>query len=187
MDKLTKKKINKQLTLPMALVLAAVLGVILCVFLPYATAVGDRAERIAQNPDAMVYDALHLRASDMKNISIFDFTRLYTTLGDQLHLDALWLYRVFFILLLALPLAAGLFALGRKGIGSIVFAALAVGVFYIQNSDYLLRGVISENLYGWGIAHTLFPAAAVVVLAGSIWMLVKKHMLKKKEFAEKSE
>lgn len=67
---------------------------------------------------------------------------------------------------------AALFALGRKPVGCTIFGGLSFGAFRLMNLDFIDRGVIPSDSYDWGIAHTLFPIAAVILVGGALWMLL---------------
>lgn len=176
-----KKAMKKALKLPAIIALLATLLMVICVFLPYATVTEEKAEWCDTYPDYVVYEELNMTAKDIKNVSIFDFTRIYYTLCEQLWHDSF--YGIFYVaimgLILGFALIAALFALGRKPIGVMIFAGASMGVFHVQNLDYTMRGVIPGSNYDWGMAHYLFPVAATVAVAAAIWMLVMKIRFKK--------
>ena len=186
MDKITKQAINKMLLIPMIVTLVATLLMISCLFLPYATAVGDYAEALNQYPDDVISAEMNLTAKDMKDISMVEYASMYVTLEDQLFggTGAGVFYAVLVGLIGGFALIAMLFALGRKPIAVMVFTALAYGVFTMQNWDYTDRGVIPSSSYDWGLAHTIFPIVAFIALAGSTWMLVTKVIAKKQVQSE---
>lgn len=188
MDKITKQAINKKLLIPMIVTLVATLLMISCLFLPYATAVGDYAEALNQYPDNVISAEMNLTAKDMTDISMVEYASMYVTLEDQLFggTGAGVFYAVLVGLIGGFALIAMLFALGRKPIAVMVFTALAYGVFTMQNWDYTDRGVIPSSSYDWGLAHTLFPIAAIIAIAGAIWMLAIKISTKKQMQSEPS-
>ncbi len=185
MDKNIKNRIKKQLTVPAMIALIATVLMITSVFLPYGVAIDERAEWIEEHPDYVVYKDMNITASDMKNVSILEYTRIYYTLCDEFWHDSSYgaFYLAIFCLIVGLSAIAGLFALGRKPIGTILFALMAMGVFQIQNTDYTMRGVLPNTYYDWGIAHSLFPTAVAVAIVASVWMLVKKIIVKKQIMA----
>ena len=186
MDKITKQAVNKKLLIPMIITLMATLLMISCLFLPYATAVGDYAEALDQYPDEVISAEMNLTAKDMKDISMVEYASMYVTLEDQLFggTGAGVFYAVLVGLIGGFALSATLFALGRKPIAVMVFTGLSYGVFAMQNWDYTDRGVIPSSSYDWGLAHTLFPIVAFIALAGAVWMLVIKIIAKKQLQAE---
>lgn len=181
MDKNTKNKIKKQLTTPALIALIAAVFMVASVFLPYGVAIDERAEWIKEHPDSVVYEDLNITASDMKNVSILEYTRIYYTLCEELWHDSFYgvFYLAIFCLIVGLSVIARLFAWGRKPIGTILFTLMSMGVFQIQNTDYTMRGILPGAYYDWGVAHYLFPIAVAVALVASVWMLVKKIKAKK--------
>lgn len=88
MDKNTKNQIKKQLTVPAIVAMIATVFMIASVFLPYGVAIDERAEWIEEHPDSVVYEDLNITASDMKNVSILEYTRIYYTLCEELWHDS---------------------------------------------------------------------------------------------------
>ena len=123
-----------------------------------------------------------LYAKDMKNVSLVKYAQIYFCISEEYWHDSA--YGIFYIILVALvggsALIAALFVLGKKPIGSIIFGALSCGVFHLLNQDFVNRGVIPSDSYDWGITHTLFPIATVILLIGAVWMFVKKIIVRKK-------
>lgn len=182
MDKLTKKQINEKLLLPFIVTFVAALIMVSCVFLPYATATEERAERIDKYPDEIVFEDMDLTAKDLENVSMVEYAHIYLTMSEQFWHDSA--AGIFYAALVGLiggfSLIAALFALGRKPIPVILFTGFAYGIFAMQNWDYTDRGVIPSDSYDWGLGHTIFPIAAIIVVVGAIWMLVKKIIVKRK-------
>ena len=176
MDQTTKHNLNRQLRQPVYAILAAALVMLLCVFLPYGTATGERRDWIDAHPDSIIEESLGLTAQDLAQVSTVEYTRLYVTVADEWGFATahLGFYVALLGLLLLFPLLTALCALLRKPIGAMLFTALTFGVFCIQNADYTMRGILPSDNYSWGIAHTLWPIAAAAAFAGSVWLLVKK-------------
>ena len=175
MDKMTKKQINKKLTIPFIIALVGAMMMTACVFLPYSTATEEQVEWIEKYPDTLAFEEVGLYARDLKNVSLVKYAQIYFCLSEE--------FGIFYIVLVALvgvgALIAALFVLGKKPIGSILFGALSCGVFYLLNQDFVNRGVISSDSYDWGITHTLFPIATAALLVGAVWMFVRKVIVKK--------
>lgn len=188
MDKTTKQRMNKELLIPFIVTFVAALLMVSCVFLPYATATEDYAERIDKYPDEVVFGDMDLTAKDLKNVSMVEYAYIYMTMSDQFWHDPA--VGIFYAVLVGLvggfSLIAALFALGRKPIPVVIFTGLAYGVFAMQNWDYTDRGIIPSDSYDWGLAYTIFPIATTIVLIGAIWMLVKKIIVKRQLKAEVS-
>ena len=180
MDKMTKKQINKKLTIPFIIALLGAMMMTACVFLPYSTATEEQVEWIEKYPDTMAFEEVGLYAKDLKNVSLVKYARIYNVLIEE--------FGIFYIALVALvgggALIAVLFVLGKKPIGSILFGALSCGVFHLLNQDFVNRGVIPSDSYNWGITHMLFPIGTAALLVGAVWMFVKKIIVKKKMKAQ---
>lgn len=181
MDKLTRKMINHELTVPFIITLIATLMMIVCVFLPYATATGKRAEQLEKHPDVVVFEKIDMTAKDIKDISMAEYAYIYYTMGDDMWLSSTTITICVALvgLIAGFSLIAALFTLGRKPIPVILFAGLAYGVFALQNWDYTDRGIIPSDSYSWGLGHTIFPIATAVVLIGAVWMLIRKIRAKR--------
>ena len=176
MDKITRKNLNNWLRIPFIVTLVAALIMVLCVFLPYASAKKDYAERLDEHPDVMIISDMEMTAKDVKHLSMAEYANIYYTMRNELWRDPA--NGVFLAVLVGLiggfSLITVLFALGRKPVPAIIFTLLAYGVFALQNYDYTDRGVIPSSSYDWGLGYTLFPIAAIVVVIGAIWMIAKK-------------
>lgn len=182
MNKAEQQKIIKQQTKwPAVVAMIGAFLMVLCIFLPYSTATEERAEWIDKYPDTVVFEEMNVTAADMRNISMLQYTRMYYTMSEALWHDST--VGVFYIVMVAIigcaALGAALFAMGRKPIGCVIIGAVSYGAVHIMNLDFTQRGVIPSSSYDWGMAHTLFPVAAVILAAGAIWMLAKKIIAKK--------
>ena len=181
MDQASKHNLNRQLRQPVYAILAAALVMLLCVFLPYGTATGERQDWIGTHPDSIIEETLNLTARDLAQVSTVEYTRIYVACADDWGFDRaeIVFYLVLLGLLLLFPLLAALCALLHKPIGAMLFTLLTFGVSCIQNADYTMRGILPSRNYDWGIAHTLWPIAAAAAFAGSVWLLVKKTRCKR--------
>ena len=162
---------SKAVRLPRLIVLIAALAMLLSVFLPQATATGERAEWINEYSDTVVDAELGFTAAELRHVSALEFARI---LSEQSAF-----YTVIFILLLVLCAATVLFALLGRAIPVLVFDVLSLGMFYLHVADYRLRGYVPSERYRWGIGHYLFVVMAAVAFGCAVWLLVKKVQLKK--------
>lgn len=183
MDKKERDAIIKQKAiLPFIVTLIGALVMVACVFLPYSTATEEQAEWIENYPDTMVMEEMNLSAANMKNVSLLKYAHIYYTMSDEYWHDSA--IGVFYIVLVAMvaggALVAALFAFKRKPLWSIIFSTISTGVFQLLNYDFTDRGVIPSDSYDWGIAHTIFPIAAIVAQVSALWMLIQKIIVKHK-------
>lgn len=153
------------------------------IFLPYATANEEQAEKCKAYPDQIVYEELDMTAKDMINISMVKYAKLYSTFSEQIWNNAS--YGMFYVAVVALigifSLLSVLFSVLKKPIAVAVFSVLAFGVFSIQNFDYTDRGVIPSSTYEWGSAYYIFYVAFIITFIGAIWTLISKTIQKKKQ------
>ena len=68
MDQTTKHTLNRQLRQPVYAILTAALVLLLCVFLPYGTATGERRDWIDTHPDSIIEESLGLTAQDLAQV-----------------------------------------------------------------------------------------------------------------------
>lgn len=166
--------------------IACVIGAVLMfitIFLPYATATAEQAERFKAYPDEIVYEELDMTAKDMVNISMVEYAKVYSKLSEEFWGDSL--NGIIYVLMVALigifSLLSALFSLLKKPIAVMAFGLLAFGVFSLQCFDYKDRGVIPSSSYKWGAAYYIFYIALAVVIIGSAWMLASEIIKKKKQ------
>ena len=186
MDEIGKRRTE----LPRRVILLAVLVMLVSVLLPYAAATGDWAAWLGRMPGSEVIDeTLGMTAREAVHLSVWDFTRLYGTFSQEIWNDTVTgtIYAVLFGAIVGLPVIAGLFALGRRPVGVLVFALLALGASRVQDWDYTVRGVILGGRYTWGIAHYLYPAAAVAACIGAVWLWGRKRKARKGRGAQVEE
>ena len=180
MDKIAKKTLNEKLKLPFVVALIGVLILIVGMFLPYMTAVGDMAEYIEKNPDRVEIKELDLTASDLKDISVVSVRQLITGVYGQ---DDGVIANVIVMVFGGLALTA-LFTILKKPIAVMIFDLFTCGTFAFLN--FLMKeDFIDPDKYAWGIGYYAIVIAFAIVFAGAIWMLVKKIAAKKEMKAEK--
>ena len=179
MEEIIKKK--DTLLIPFILALAGSLIMVISIFLPYATATEEQAERFETYPDTVIVEELGLTAKDMVNISMFTYARVYVTISEEAWGEPVSgiFYAVIVGVIALFSGLALLFSILKKPIPIMIFDIIATVIFIFQCQDYTGRGVIPSDSYNWGIAYYIFFIAAVVVLASSVWMLVGKIKAKK--------
>ena len=176
MDKITTKKtLNEKLKLPFIVALIGVLILVIGIFLPYITAVGEMGEYIEKYPDRIEIKDLELTASDLKDIPVISVSQIITGIyGEDDGAIANVIVMVFggFLALTAL------FVILKKPIAVMIFDLLSYGVFAFLRA-YMKEDFIDPDKYAWGIGYAIIQVAVAVVLAAAIWMLVKKIVVKK--------
>ena len=175
MDKIAKKTLNEKLKLPFIVALAGVLILVIGMFLPYITAVGEMGEYIEKYPDRIEIKDLELTASDLKDIPVISVSQIITGIyGEDDGAIANVIVMVFggFLSLTAL------FVILKKPIAVMIFDLLSYGVFAFL-SAYMKEDFIDPDKYAWGMGYTIIQVAIAVILVAAIWMLVKKIIAKR--------
>ena len=177
-----KPFVDKKLLIPFIIALIGSVLVVISLFLPFATATEDFAAELDASPNAIINEDLGISAADMKNVSVVEFSSLYSQLTYSLFGGNDGYFYIGMVIAIGLfGLLCTLFTLLKKSMPIIVFAFLNLLVIAFQHYDYYFRGIIPSETYDCGIAIYLFYIAAALSLIGAIWMLVVKIKLKKQK------
>ena len=175
MDKNMKKTLNDKLKLPLIVALIGVLILIVGMFLPYMSAVGRMAEYIEKYPDSVGIKEYDMTAADLKDIPMIYLGRVAASAYSE---EEGALFHAFVIVFAVLSVLTALFAILKKPIAVMIFGMITCGAFGILNwaaeTDF-----IDPDKYRWGVGYYAIAIAFAVVLAGAIWMLVRKIAAKK--------
>lgn len=174
-QKISNKSI---LTPPFVLSLIGALAMIVSLLLPYASVTKESGMRELENVDLG-----GITSSEVLDPSMVKFATSYSKLAKAgFGSEAIATVTIVLTCLIAAcAVLALLFALLRKGVPTLVFGVLAFLLFLAQNWDFSDRGVVPSDTYDWGLGYYVFFLAAVLLAAGSIWMIYAKHALKKAE------
>ena len=175
MDKITKKTLNEKLKLPFIVALIGVLILVIGMFLPYITAVGEMGEYIEKYPDRIEIKDLELTASDLKDIPVISVSQIITGIygeDDGAIADVIVMVFGGFLALTAL------FVILKKPIAIMIFDLLTFGSFSFLNF-VMKEDFIDPDKYAWGIGYTTIQIAIAIVFVTAIWMLVKKIIAKR--------
>ena len=175
MDKIAKKTLNEKLKFPFIVALIGVLILVVGMFLPYITAVGEMGEYIEKYPDRIEIEDLELTASDLKDIPVISVSQIIAGIYGE---DDGTLANVIVFTFCSFVVLTALFVAFKKPIAVMIFELLAYGVFAFL-SAYMKEDFIDPDKYAWGIGYTIIQAAVVLVFAAAIWMLVKKIIAKR--------
>ena len=170
MDKTAKNTLNKKIFLPFIVALIGVLVMIAAMFLPYMTAQGELAEYIALL-DRADLDELNISA----NPSMITVDNIVASVYGE---DDGTLSKVIVFVFGGFVALTALFVLLKKPIAVIVFNLLSCGAFAFLNLA-MREDFIDPDKYVWGIGYYAALIAAIVVFAGTIWMLVTKIIAKR--------
>lgn len=164
-------------SLPFVIAVIGVLFMIVALFLPYITAVGDMAEYVDKYPDVIEVESLNMTARDMEKASFVTVSKIINAAYGE---DDAAVAKVIVFLFCGLFALTALFVILKKHIAVIVFNLLTCGVFFFLNS-LMKSDFIGENKYGWGIGYYLVLFAAIAIFVGTIWFFVIKIGQKRHE------
>ena len=175
MDKIAKKTLNEKLKLPFTVALIGVLILVIGMFLPYITAVGEMGEYIEKYPDRIEIKDLELTAGDLKDIPVISVSQIITGIYGE---DDGTIANIIVMVFGGFFALTALFVILKKPIAIMIFDLLAYGVFAFL-SAYMKEDFIDPDKYAWGIGYTVIRAAIAVVFVAAVWMLVKKIIVKR--------
>lgn len=168
---------KKSIPVMVGIVCAALMVVAL--FLPYATATSEGVAYLENHSGQFVMQGFDLTTDQMTNMSLIDFARAYLALAEHSYQQLSGIYMGLVVVMVAAALLMALCFEKRRPIGSLVFDALAFGIFSLQNADYASRGVVPSANYDWGITYYLVFAALAVAALAAVWLIVEKRRAKK--------
>lgn len=165
----------KKTFIPFIITIIMAVLMVVSMFLPYSTAVGDHRERLERAAEYSQDEIeLGMTAEDLMDISMLDYAKTYLSYGEQIMGSTSFVYVALFAIVALFALMSLLFAILKKPIPGIVFGLLTLVFYYIHNWDYQDRGVISGLNYDWGIGHYLLYVAIVLYLIAAVWMIIAK-------------
>lgn len=180
-------KKSPKLKLPFVATLISLLIMVIALFLPYISAVGDMAEYIEKNPDRIEIESLDLTASDLKRVPIISTNKVVTGVYGE---EDGKIANGIVLALVATLIISSLFAVLKKPIGVMLFDLLTGGIFFFLNT--LMKDVfISDDRYAWGVGYYILLFFAIVTFGAAIWLLVTriciKQQIKRKLQTKKTE
>ena len=175
-----KQTKNNKFAIPMLVCAVLALVMLLTIFLPYASATEERAEKLEKYPDYYAIDELDMTGEDLINMSMVEFARMYSTMSEEMFGDSSGiLYVVLVVLIAGFGIGTLICAICKKPIGAIIFDILAMLVFLVHNFDYKDRGIIPSDNYNWGVAYYIFMICAVAVFVCAVAAIALKKVDKK--------
>lgn len=160
------------LALRIVMVVAA-LGLVAAFFLPWASADEEYRAAAAKAPELMYYEPTGLTVSDAQDLSLLEYAQAYGSM------DGAWvIYMVVMYATVAISALAFVLAVCNKPIGAAVFGVLALAASRLLVWDFTDRGVLPNSTHDWGVAPTVYLAAAVVLVVAAVVAAVLKHRKK---------
>jgi hypothetical protein len=177
-ETLTRKN---RVLVPQIIALIIVLITVAAFFLPYISSTGEYAKYLEYNANEKVIDTADMTVGDMKNLSMFDYAKVYFQAGEELwHNDYAGIFYTVFIGLIGFfALLTFISALGRKPILILIFTALMVFLFYELNWDFTDRGIMPYSDRLWGLSYYVYYPCSILLALSAVWMFVAKHKMKK--------
>ena len=152
---------KKKLTDSSVICIVAAVLMLVAIFLPYAVARADFRAMIQQLPQSEL--------ESMLQVSMVKFVKIYTSIAEGVSV-AKFCGTLVGIMAVA-AVAGGVLAFLKKPAPLLFCNVLAFAAFYLHNGNYTNRGVVPSWEYRYGIGYYLFFVAAIVSVAGAIWML----------------
>ena len=172
---------EKKLTMPRVLIIISAMITMCAFFLPYISQTGDARAYYLAHDTAKLFDNVEMTASDMADISIFEYAKVYFLAGEETlkSKDAGISYGCLFSSLAIFSLLIMLCAVGKMPILIMLWDALMAGAFWIINWDIAGRGIMPVSTAEWGTAYYIYYPVAAVIAICAIWMFVIKRHNKK--------
>lgn len=177
-----KKLTENKSLIPMLVAIVLAFLMFLTIFMPYASATEEHAERLEKYSDYYAFEELDMKGEDLINISMTEYAKVYSNMSEEMFGDSATgaLYVVLVVLIAVFSIGVLAFVFFKKPIAVIVFDILAFIVFCIQNWDYKDRGIIPSDNYNWGAAYYIFIICAIAVLVCAVATIVLKKISEKK-------
>lgn len=174
-----------KIRIPQIIAIIVALVAIVSFFLPFISATKEYSEYLDLRADEKVYNSSDLKVGDMKNLSLFQYAKVYFQAGKEIYRDqgTGTFYAILIGAIVVFSILILLFALGKKAVPTIIFSALMGIVFYLINWDFTDRRIMPDSNRVWGIAHYIYYPIAIILLICGIWMLVEKKKAKRQASA----
>lgn len=151
----------------------AALGLVAAFFLPWASADEEYRAAAAKAPEFMYYEPTGLTVADAQDLSLLEYAQVYGSM------EGAWpIYMVVMYATVAVSVLAFILTVCGKPIGAMVFGVLALAASRLLVWDFTDRGVLPNSTHDWGVAPTVYLAAAVVLVVAAVVAAVLKHRKK---------
>ncbi len=172
---------TKKLSISSIIAIIVAVIAIITFFLPFISATKEFSEQLDRRANEKVFSSSDLKVGDMKNLSLFDYAKVYLQAGKEIYRDQSTgtFYAILIGAIAVFAILILLFALGKKAVPIIIFSILMGIDFYLINWDFTDRRIMPDSDRVWGIAHYAFYPIAVILLICGIWMLVEKKKAKR--------
>ncbi len=174
-----KKNANAKKIIGFLAVLLGSILLLVTLFLPFASSTGEYREYLEKNPDTAYVGDMQMKNSDVVDISLLEFGRIYlSAMGNPITGPLATVCFIMISVFALFALMTTLFSILKKPIPLIIFDVLTFAVFNLIRWDFGDRGVMRSG-YNWGMAQYFFYIGAALALAGAIVLLAAKSADKK--------
>lgn len=172
---------TNRLMIPRLVAIIVSLVAVAGLFLPYITSTEEYGHYLEAKGDQKVYDNVDLTAQDTKELSLFEYSRVYCQGRQEIFRDDA--EGIFYAVVFAAPGLLGLLALicalRKQAIPMGILSLMMGGAIRLINWDVVDRGIMPSMNRVWGISHSLYYPCAVILFLCSIWLFVAKRKIKK--------
>lgn len=167
---------NNKMLISTVVSLIGVLILIIAMFLPYMTAVGQMADYIEAFPDVVVIEEQNVTIKDLEKVPFISVSKLVESIWGE---DDAQIVDIFLIVFGSFTVLTTIFIFFKKPILTMICDIFTCGTFILL-SVLLKEDLIGADKYTWGVGLLLILIAVAVILIGSVWMLVSKIIQKKR-------
>ena len=150
-------------------------------FLPFISATPEYSKYFDTRANEKVYETTDITVGDMKDMSLFEYAKVYAQAGEEIYHDQTsgMIYVVIIGAIVVAAIIALFCTLGKKPILMMLCSIIMGGAFYIINWDFIDRRIMPNSHRVWGIAHSLYYPCTAILLICAIWLLIAKRKAKK--------
>lgn len=174
---------RKNNILPFIVTLIGSVIIIIAFFLPYTSATDNYREYLENNPDEMYAEEINMQNENAIGISMIEYAKIFGYAATEM--DDEWSQEVgiadltVIVLIALFSLLTLLFSAIKKPVPTIIFNLLNFAAFRLLSWDFEDRGVIPNGNFDWSISYYIYHICALIIIAGSVWMLIAKRQAKK--------
>ena len=145
-------------------------------FLPFIGSTKEYKEYLELFGDKKAFASSDITISEMSEISLFEYTRLYFEVGEEVYgrKEAAIIYTVLLGSIGVFGILSLLWSLLKKPILLALNSILTGLALYVILWDFKDRGIMPDKQRVWGASYyIIFPLAAILLIC-AIWMFIAK-------------
>lgn len=176
---------KNRLMIPRLIAIIVSLVSVIGLFLPYIASTEEYREYLEAKGAEKIYDNVDLTAQDTKELSLFEYSKVYYQGRQEIFRDDA--EGIFYAVIFAAPGLLGLLtlicALRKRAIPMGILSLTMGGMIRLINWDVIDRGIMPSTNRVWGITHSLYYPCAAILFFCSVWLFVIKRKMKKERHA----